>query len=150
MAGAAANGEQVTVDPKGAFEFRTSLVQRDFEGKLSARAADKTVRLAHVHGTAFHEGPSRLEFSADRDPARVRRPELLGEREAAETARRLLGKPMPCVGREQRWASLPEFWPEMSQSGWASASPSASRSAAQSGARRVSVRNARRSTAHMN
>ncbi len=28
-------------------------------------------------------------------------PELLAEREVAETARRLLGKPMPCVGRER-------------------------------------------------
>jgi tetratricopeptide (TPR) repeat protein len=28
-------------------------------------------------------------------------PELLGEREAAETARKLLGKSMPCVGRER-------------------------------------------------
>ncbi len=33
-------------------------------------------------------------------------PELLGEREAAETARRLLGKPMPCVGRERELSTL--------------------------------------------
>ncbi len=33
-------------------------------------------------------------------------PELLGEREAAETARRLLGKPVPCVGRERELSVL--------------------------------------------
>jgi len=33
--------------------------------------------------------------------AGVAGPELLAEREAAETARSLLGKPMPCVGRER-------------------------------------------------
>jgi hypothetical protein len=33
-------------------------------------------------------------------------PELFAEREAAETARRLLGKPMPCVGRERELSVL--------------------------------------------
>jgi len=33
-------------------------------------------------------------------------PELLAEHEAAETARRLLGKPMPCVGRERELSVL--------------------------------------------
>jgi tetratricopeptide (TPR) repeat protein len=33
-------------------------------------------------------------------------PELLAERVAAETARRLLGKPMPCVGRERELSVL--------------------------------------------
>ncbi|HEX3761809.1 MAG TPA: protein kinase [Kofleriaceae bacterium] len=33
-------------------------------------------------------------------------PELLGERDAAETTRKLLGKPMPCVGRERELSVL--------------------------------------------
>jgi tetratricopeptide (TPR) repeat protein len=39
-------------------------------------------------------------------------PELLGERDANEGARTLLGQPTPCVGRERELAVLDGFWSE--------------------------------------
>jgi len=75
-------------------------------GEAIERAAQRIER----EGRAPGDGPSPVaidETTAALLDARFEwragaaGPELLGERETAETTRRLLGKPMPCVGRER-------------------------------------------------